>query len=479
MQLLFFVYRASRRFGKGFAVGYVGKLLFGLVSSLLRSRGHLGLLWQHSKPLFFRADVTGYGLFLGGFLAVFESLMRLLKRYKEQFGPRRVRVAVSAAVAGLCFLFIPREYRVSLAMFFFVRALEIVGSYVVEHGWAPPVPHADTLLMASASAAVIWCWLFHRSALEPSYAHFLDMQGAKPRWMQQAYATCHYGNAALFAAHPIVDVLQQQRAKVGLPPVHPASTQLRCDVLHPGQSHVGHMLTFLKEGILRALPVYVPVYVLPLLVFRMKDIVRSPLRALSLTSLGIFRSSLFLSAYCTACWFTSCMVTTQLHSTSNVNGLIAGWVGGCMVLIEKKSRRIELALYVLAQAIPAVYRYLHDRFHLPFIPHAEAAVFVASIAVIMAAYILTPHLLRRSYLSLLMFFFGSGGRTAGFHTQKQLDSPLLSSGHLKELEEAERRREQMKEADEDEGSTDVQLTNGKGEVVDASQQFIPVHKKAQ
>ena len=398
---------------KGFAVGYIGKVLFGVVSSLLRSRGHLSLLWQYTKPLFFRADVTGYGLFLGGFLAVFESLMRLLKAYKERFGPRRLRVMLSAGVAGLCFLFIPVEYRVSLAMFFFVRALEIGGSYAVEHGLSPSIHHADTLLMASASAAVIWCWLFHRSALESSYAHFLDMQGAKPRWMQQAYAECHYGNAALFSSHPIVDVAQAQRVKVGLPLLDPMSTQLRCDVLHPGQSHVGHMLTFLREGMVRALPVYLPVYVLPLLVFRMRDVMRTPLRAAWLTSVGVLRSSLFLSSYCTACWFTSCMVSTYVHSTTNINGMICGFVGGCMVMIEKKSRRIELALYVLAQAIPAVYRYLHDRFNLPFIPHAEAAVFIFSIAVIMSAYILRPHLLRRSYLSLLMFFFGSGGGQRG------------------------------------------------------------------
>ena len=471
VQLMFFVYRAGRRFMKGFAVGYIGKLLFGVVSSLLRSRGHLSVFWQHTKPLFFRADVTGYGLFLGGFLAVFESLMRVLKRYKETFGPRRVRVTLSAAAAGLCFLFLPREYRVSLAMFFFVRALEIAGSYLVEHGWSPPVPHADTLLMASASSAVIWCWLFHRSALDSSYAHFLDVQSQKPRWLQQAYSACHYGNDALFSDSHTLNVLLQQRAKLGLPALDPASTQLRCDILHPGQSHVGHMLTFLKDGLLRALPVYIPVYVLPLLVFRMKDIVRSPLRSAALTSVGIARSSLFLSAYCTACWYTAC-VATRLGSRTNLNGILAGWMGGCMVLIEKRSRRIELALYVLAQAIPAMYRYAHDRFGLPFVRDGEAVVFMGSIAVIMAAYILRPHLLRRSYLSLLMFFFGSGGRTAGFHTKQQRASPLLSSGELSELE-----KRQMREAEGRMDDTTVTLTNGMGTPVNTDEHSSPTQKK--
>ena len=44
--------------------------------------------------------------------------------------------------------------------------------------------------------------------------------------------------------------------------------------------------------------------------------------------------------------------------------------------------------------------------------------FVGSIAVIMAAYVLRPHLLRRSYLSLLLFFFGSGGRSARISHQE-------------------------------------------------------------
>ena len=147
-----------------------------------------------------------------------------------------------------------------------------------------------------------------------------------------------------------------------MPPLDLNSPTLRCDILHPETtSCTYHFLTFLQQGIIRALPVYLPVYVLPLVLFRMKDILSNPIKALTLTSFSLFRSCLFLSSYCAVCWYAACTMTNQLGSKSNINGFVAGFAGGLCVAIEKSGRRIELGLYVLAQAIPAAYRYLHER----------------------------------------------------------------------------------------------------------------------
>ena len=57
--------------------------------------------------------------------------------------------------------------------------------------------------------------------------------------------------------------------------------------------------------------------------------------------------------------------------------------------------------------------------------------------VIMSAYVIKPHLMRRSYLSALKLFFGSSSKTTVFHTRKQLTSPVLSSTDLKKDAEEE------------------------------------------
>jgi hypothetical protein len=56
-------------------------------------------------------------------------------------------------------------------------------------------------------------------------------------------------------------------------------------------------------------------------------------------------------------WFAACMAANTGWK-SELIGSTSGAAGGAMVILEKPGRRIELALYVLAQAIPAAYKTL-------------------------------------------------------------------------------------------------------------------------
>lgn len=134
------------------------------------------------------------------------------------------------------------------------------------------------------------------------------------------------------------------------------------------------------------------------------------------TVLNLLRSSLFLSSYCTASWAVAC-ATTQAGLSNSLKGALAGFAGGSMVAMEKKGRRVELALYVLSQALPSTWRTLVQWGVARTVPHGESAIFVASMAVIMWSYVTRPHLMRSSYLGLFMWFFGSGGRAAGFSSR--------------------------------------------------------------
>ncbi len=191
-------------------------------------------------------------------------------------------------------------------------------------------------------------------------------------------------------------------------------TDLMCEVLHRNtESCTVATGLFFKMAYLRALPVYLPVYALPMLIFRHRALLKHPASVLLSTALNVARSSLFLSSYCTVCWAVACFAT-NLGMQSGVKGAIAGFCGGLTVALEKKGRRVELALYVLSQALPSGWRTLHQRGIVPMLPHGESLCFVGSMAVILWAYVTRPHLMRSSYLSLFLFFFGSGGRAAGF-----------------------------------------------------------------
>lgn len=164
----------------------------------------------------------------------------------------------------------------------------------------------------------------------------------------------------------------------------------------------------------RALPVYIPVYLLPLFLFHLKPLLRSPWTQLASTLVNINRSCIFLSSYCMWGWLSSCYIHHYLGLSGSVVGYLSGVCAGFNVALEKKNRRIELALYVLAQAIPAFWKCMQDFYGVVSLPHGEVALFAISMSGIMWSYCVAPHLMRKSYLSLFRFFFGSGGLSEGF-----------------------------------------------------------------
>jgi hypothetical protein len=84
---------------------------------------------------------------------------------------------------------------------------------------------------------------------------------------------------------------------------------------------------------------------------------------------------------------------------------IAGFCGGLTVILEKKNRRIELALYCLSQAVLSFYNCWHKWGFIPHIPNGNMLVFAASCAVIFHSYVNSPHSLRPAYLYCFQYLF--------------------------------------------------------------------------
>ncbi len=66
------------------------------------------------------------------------------------------------------------------------------------------------------------------------------------------------------------------------------------------------MLQFYREAMKRAFPVYLPVYLIPMLLFRRKQLLSQPISTLRDNALGMARSTLFLASYCTMGMYEMC-----------------------------------------------------------------------------------------------------------------------------------------------------------------------------
>ncbi len=93
-----------------------------------------------------------------------------------------------------------------------------------------------------------------------------------------------------------------------------------------------------------------------------------------------------------------------------------------MVILEQKPRRIELALFVLSHALRSTWRTLVEMGVVRNVPHANVWLFVISMGVIMHSYISHPSLLRRTYLSMFRWFFGSAGNEIGHSQYMKIES---------------------------------------------------------
>lgn len=424
---VWFLLRAARRFVKGFGVGFGLRFVFGALPIAFKiAGGKLGFqeFVTHIKDLVI-GDPLRYGLFIGTFVAMFESLMRATKPktgllFSKDNVSRGQRTIFSGLVAALSILWLPEADRFTFSIFVAIRGAEVLANYVVDAGLIPSLPHHDTCLSAAASGVVIWAWLHNTVNLDLSYRRFLDVHGGQQQATQILWDHWHSRKSvAVLAADAATAAQNALRKAQGVPPIDWNNVKSICEVLHPKHSHISYFFHFFKGAYLRALPVYLPVYIAQTVLFRLKHLIRHPVEGLSVFASNVARSSLFLALYCSMCWTAAC-AGSQIVPKSQGITVLAGMAGGSCVLIERKSRRIELALFVLSHAVKVMGRTGVMWGVLPTVPQGmlSTTLFCLGMAIIMHSYVERPGMMRKTYLGLFEFFFGSGKRSAGFGDHK-------------------------------------------------------------
>ncbi|XP_023545568.1 uncharacterized protein LOC111804956 isoform X3 [Cucurbita pepo subsp. pepo] len=357
-------------------------------------------------------ETLRYGLFLGTFAGTFVSIDEIIGNLAGHRRTARWRALVAGALAGPSMLLtgLNTQHK-TLAIYIFMRAAVLASRCGIEskrlgHICKPLTwSYGDIFLMCLSSSQILSAYVLKQDSLPPSFRSFLNTHGGKDTVILEGLKSFILGMPSPNKFNAIEKYYQTKGAHVKLDP----GMKTPCTIIHGNQSCGGHFLSFIIQGYKRALPVYLPVYLIPALIVHRQGLMNRPYEILARGLLGTARSSLFLSVYCASAWIWTCLTARTFQKINVPLVAVATFLTGLALAIEKKSRRIEISLYCLARGIESFFSCMTDLGYLPpslNFKRADVIVFSLSTSIIMHCYAQEREVFRSKYLNVLDWVFG-------------------------------------------------------------------------
>ncbi|XP_059631350.1 uncharacterized protein LOC132274170 [Cornus florida] len=412
------VWRIVTASAKGFTIGAGlkgGLALFAILArfrrrQLLTSAKKVSMVSSSDDVILAVKETLRYGLFLGTFAGTFVSVDEIIATLGGNRRTARWRALLAGAIAGPSMLLTGLNTHMSLAIYILMRAAVLASRCGIKSKrfghickpltWA----HGDIFLMCLSSSQILSAYILKQDSLPPSYQSFLNKHGGKDSIILQAVKEIACG-----IPFTNLEVVEKYYKTMGVDIKLDPQMKVPCSIIHGNQSCSGHLVSFLIQAYKRALPVYLPVYLIPALIVHRKGLMKRPYTILGKGLFGTARSSLFLSVYCSSAWMWTCFLF-RLFKRCNIPMVAMGtFPTGLALAIEKKSRRIEISLYCLARAIESFFTCMVDVGYLPRsknLKRADVVVFSISTAIIMHCYAIERDVFRSKYLNVLDWVFG-------------------------------------------------------------------------
>ncbi|XP_042395065.1 uncharacterized protein LOC121985580 [Zingiber officinale] len=405
---------------KGFAIGAGLKGGLALFSVLVRLRSRRSVKFSSRKAGSFTneeavvlalKETLRYGLFLGTFAGTYVSVDEIIASFGGRQRTSGWRSLLAGLIAGPSMLLTgPKTQHTSLAIYILMRATVLASRCGIKSqrfgGVCKPLTwsHGDVFLMCLASSQILSAYILKQDSLPSSYKSFLNKHGGKDALILQ-------GVSEIASNMPFSNLegIEKYYKSIGVHVKLDPNMKVPCSIVHDNQSCAGHFIKFLFQEYGRAVPVYLPVYLVPALIVHRQGLLKMHYKILGKSLLGTARSSLFLSVYCASAWAWTCLLFRILQRCNIPMVAMGTFPTGLALLIEKKSRRIEISLYCLARAIESFSTCLADAGLLPQaskLKRADVVVFSLATAIIMHCYAQEREVFRSKYLNVLDWVFG-------------------------------------------------------------------------
>ncbi|KAL6977600.1 hypothetical protein U1Q18_026392 [Sarracenia purpurea var. burkii] len=328
------------------------------------------------KNLIVREEACRIGLLFGGFTGSYHALRCLLRKLRKKETPLNAILAGSAA--GLSILALDdSNRRRTLALYLLARLAQCAYNSAKSnnkfHLWGSHWQHGDSLLFALASAQVMYSFVMRPESLPKSYQDFIQKTGPVAQPVYKAVRDCCRGYPVDVAS--LSAYLSDKRASnfgklEEFPPIIP------CSIIHPdSNSCLAHNANAASATFRKTFPLYFSLTFVPFVVLRLPKFMDSPVRTCWLAVKGAVRSTAFLSAFVGIFQAVICLHRKVSSKDHKLVYWVAGGLSGLSLLLEKKGRRGDIALYVLPRAGDSLWYILVNRHLLPNIKNAEVALF--------------------------------------------------------------------------------------------------------
>ncbi|EYU20159.1 hypothetical protein ABFS82_06G053300 [Erythranthe guttata] len=369
----------------GIRVG-IGILLRAFKLARLKSYSSLLDIKQlvSEKDLIVREEACRVGLLFGGFTGSYHALRCLLRKMRKKETP--VNAILAGAISGLSILALDdSSRRRTLALYLLARVAQCAYNSAKSknkfHLWGSHWSHGDTLLFSIACAQVMYAFVMRPESLPKSYQDFIQKTGPVAAPVYKAVRDCCRGSAVDVAS--LSAFLSSKRVSNTLK-LEEFPNIIPCSIIHPDtNSCLLHNANAAKATFRKTFPLYFSLTFVPFVVLRLQKFMDAPTRTCWHALRGAVRSTSFLSAFVGIFQGVICLHRKVALKDHKLVYWLAGGISALSVLLEKKARRGELALYVLPRAGESLWYILVNRRLLPKIKHAEVALFCACMGGIM------------------------------------------------------------------------------------------------
>ncbi|KAG0066095.1 hypothetical protein BGZ89_007624 [Linnemannia elongata] len=389
-------------------LSYGAKALVNLCLGMLKVMKGKGSFLTVAKDAFTGADALRFGSFFGMFSFLWKLVNNGLTLYRGT--DDRINGAIAGAIAGLALFIEAPERRVTFAQQMFIRSMQGVynaGKYRGQFSFR----HGDALLFAIGSAQVMYAYTMHPDTIPKEFFQFmvktarvpaeaLAMNRTRVRGfpldLKQVRAMVDRFNPTALALETVANMSETVEA-------------LPCAGLHPWVDSCRETNIDRFIGVTKTIfPVYATLNFVPLVVLRMKRLLKDPVNVLSKTTFNTLRSSAFLAVFVALYQTQICTHRNLLNAGWKLgNSKYLYWLFGLVsavsaIMVEQESRRAELAFYVIPKAADSLYRILYRKNWVKGVRHWEVMTFSFAMSLVMSFYqreeqVLSPFVTKMIY----------------------------------------------------------------------------------